>query len=88
MHAEANNVLPFRSHLHVVASLQAAVTHVVLFHLHKGRVRIGLGTGVPISRHGFILFVFDQSGQEVILNLFLRFFDSRASFGSGLSANI
>jgi len=80
MHAEANYVLPFCSHLHVVTRFQTAVSHVIFFHLHEGRVRIRLGTRVAISQHNFILFILDQSGQKIFVNLFLRFFDFPSFF--------
>ncbi|MNV98622.1 hypothetical protein D3C71_1939000 [compost metagenome] len=48
MQTVANNELIFCSDLHIVARLELAVTHVIFFHPHEGRIRIGLTETVPI----------------------------------------
>jgi hypothetical protein len=48
MDAVRKNVLPVSADLHLIAGLELPVSHVILLHPHKRRIRVGLAVTVPI----------------------------------------
>ncbi len=46
MHTVADNELMFGADLHIVARLKLAVSHVIFFHSHEGRVMVCLTVAV------------------------------------------
>lgn len=80
MDTVAEHELVFRSDLHVVARLQLAVSHMIFFHPHKRRIRIGLAEAVPFTKKRLLMLVFLQTRQQVFPQQTNRFLE-RLVFG-------
>src|SRR5690606_5606187 len=61
-----NNKLVFRADLYIITRLELPVFHMIFFHAHESRIRIGLAIAVSAAKDFFLLFILLQVSSKVI----------------------